>query len=229
MIKNLLFYINKEGYIFIFIAFIFALVMARFNVHLGWIGFIVSAGCIYFFRDPVRYVCQEEDIIISPADGTIVKISEEYLPEEFNNQTDLYTKISIFLSVFDVHVNRIPISGTIEKLHYHPGKFVSANLDKASKENERQSILVNTKENIKIVFVQIAGLIAKRIICNLQEGQEVFAGERFGIIRFGSRVDLYLPTDTQIFVTPGQKVVGGESIIAHLKPENKRNIHFEPI
>ncbi len=157
-----------------------------------------------------------EDVIVSPADGQIVSISESSAPDECN-LNDKFVKISIFLSIFDVHVNRIPTSGFIKNIIYVPGKFFNANLDKSSKENERNIITIVNKNKDVIIVSQIAGLIARRIICNLKDNQEVIKGNRFGIIKFGSRVDLYLPIKYNLLVTEDQNVIGGETIISNPK------------
>jgi phosphatidylserine decarboxylase len=157
-----------------------------------------------------------EGLIISPADGIVSKIETALPPKELQWTKEPLTRISIFLNVFDVHVNRIPIEGVISKIHYHPGKFFNASLDKASEFNERNSLLIKTPFGQDILIVQIAGLIARRIVCEAQQGQEVKTGEPFGIIRFGSRVDLYLPKNVSPQVREGQRMIGGETILGHL-------------
>jgi phosphatidylserine decarboxylase len=208
--------IHKEGYIFIIIGVAFTFITATFLPILAFLAAFITAFIVCFFRDPNRVAPQGDDLIISPADGTVHKIEDAIAPEELNLGKQTFKRISIFLSVFNVHVNRVPVSGVIKDLHYRSGKFFNAALDKASTDNERQTCVVETKKGIKVVFVQIAGLIAKRIICDLEQNQEVKGGERFGIIRFGSRTDIYLPKDTEIKVVEGQTMVGGETILAVL-------------
>lgn len=217
MFRDLLEYvpsIHKEGYIFILIFFILTLLLFAFSKVLGCVALILTVWCVTFFRDPDRVTPHGDSLIVSPADGRVQKISKAVPPSELGLGTSEMTRLSIFLSVFDVHVNRIPIRGKVKALHYHAGKFFNATLDKASEFNERQSILIETKSKKHIAVVQIAGLIARRIVCNLDENQEVNAGERFGIIKFGSRVDLYLPKNVKLQVLEGQYMIGGETVIA---------------
>ncbi|MBA8667695.1 phosphatidylserine decarboxylase [Holosporaceae bacterium 'Namur'] len=222
-IKDFIPGIHKEGYVFILIFIIITLVLFLISQKLGWIGVLLTIWCIFFFRDPERVTPIEKDFVISPADGLVQRITTAKLPPELEGGDEEYTRVSIFLNVFDVHVNRIPIEGEVKILHYHPGKFFNASLDKASEHNERQSILIETLENKLVGVVQIAGLIARRIVCNLKDHEQVKTGERFGIIRFGSRVDVYLPKGIEPQVIEGQRVVGGESIIANLEGvQNKR-------
>lgn len=213
--------IHKEGYIFIGIFLLATLLFFFFSKTLGVIGVILTIWCVCFFRDPERVTPLNDLAVTSPADGIVVSVGESIAPVELELGDEKFTKVSIFLSVFDVHVNRIPVSGKITALHYHPGKFFNASLDKASEFNERQSVLVTHDSGAHIPVVQIAGLIARRIVCNLDENQVVKAGERFGIIRFGSRVDLYLPKGVEPKVLVGQYMIGGETIIAELKNEKK--------
>lgn len=211
--------IHREGYIFIISFAAITFLLGSFNATLGWIGFGLTLWCAYFFRNPDRFVPVNEDLVVSPADGIVQKIMEAAPPAELGMGDAHMLRVSIFLNVFNVHVNRIPASGKILALHYNPGKFFNASLDKASIYNERQSVLMETTGKVKIAFVQIAGLIARRIVCDLEEGNEVKTGERYGIIRFGSRADIYLPLNTKLLVTEGQTAVGGETVIASLKPE----------
>jgi phosphatidylserine decarboxylase len=212
--------LHKEGIKFILIFAFVAIILAMINSTLGMIGLVLTLWCVFFFRDPERFTPQGENLIISPADGVVNAIENSAAtPAELNLSKDIkWTKVSIFLNVFDVHVNRVPIAGKITKLHHQPGKFVSANLPEASLENERQSALVETKDGHEIGFVQVAGLVARRIICDLKENQQVQSGERYGIIRFGSRADLYLPTkDIELKILTNQTMIGGETVIAELK------------
>jgi phosphatidylserine decarboxylase len=218
--------IHKEGYIFIVCFAVASFVLASFSSMLGFIGFSFTLWCAYFFRNPIRMIPLNDNIIISPADGLVQKITEAIPPSELGLGEVEMTRISIFLNIFNVHVNRIPVSGKILGLHYNPGKFFNASMDKASIYNERQSVLMETKMGQKIAFVQIAGLIARRIVCDLEEDMEVKAGDRYGIIRFGSRVDVYLPLKTTICVSEGQIAIGGETILANFA-ENITEIKFE--
>jgi phosphatidylserine decarboxylase len=220
-------YIHKEGYVFIFLFAAASFIFSTFSVKLGWIGFILTIWCIYFFRNPTRITPIGDTLVISPADGIVQNIVESKPPTELGMADEDMIRVSIFLSVFDVHVNRVPASGKITGVHYHPGKFLNASLDKASIHNERQSILMKTETGHEIAFVQIAGLIAKRIVCDLENGQEVKAGERFGIIRFGSRMDVYLPKKIHPLVAVGQTMIGGESIIADLSSKKVNSPKFE--
>ncbi len=213
--------INKEGYSFIIIGIVAVFLLVNIFPAIAWFASLITIFIICFFRDPERSVPHQAGLIVSPADGLVSKIEDAYAPEELGLPKKLYKRVSIFLSVFNVHVNRVPVAGKITALHYRAGKFLNASLDKASVDNERQSCVVQTKSGEKIIFVQIAGLIAKRIICDLEEGQEVATGERFGIIRFGSRVDLYLPQQTKIEVREGQTMLGGETVIAALSQATK--------
>ena len=175
---------------------------------------LVTLFIVWFFRNPERSVPPGENNVISPADGKIIHISEV---QENRILKKRMLKISIFMNLFNVHVNRLPCTGKVVDIVYNPGKFVSANLDKASLENEQNAVVLKTPSGEKIIFIQIAGLIARRIVCWLREGQDVKRGERFGLIRFGSRVDVYLPVGTDVRVSLGDKVKAGESILAVMK------------
>jgi phosphatidylserine decarboxylase len=222
---QLWFVVHKEGYAIILFASIATFFLAILSSTLGWIALFVTVFCCYFFRNPDRFSPTNEGLILSPADGIVQSISFVVPPKECGLEQAEMLRVSIFLSVFDVHVNRIPCTGKISKLIYNPGRFISATLDKSSEQNERQSVVLDTTDGIKVVFVQIAGLIARRIVCELKEGQEVHSGETFGIIKFGSRMDVYLPKDTNVLVCCGQRMVGGETILADLK--NNRALSFE--
>ncbi|WP_375326956.1 phosphatidylserine decarboxylase [Candidatus Tisiphia endosymbiont of Nemotelus uliginosus] len=219
--------IHREGYIFIISFAVVTFLLATFSNTLGYIGLIITMWCIYFFRNPDRFTPVDDDIVVSPADGVIQKISEALPPSELGFGDQEMIRVSIFLNIFNVHVNRIPANGKVLSLYYNPGKFLNASLDKASIHNERQSVLMETKAGQKIIFVQIAGLIARRILCDLEEEAEVKAGERYGIIRFGSRVDVYLPLKTPLCVSEGQTAVGGETIIADFKIKKTSELKFE--
>jgi phosphatidylserine decarboxylase len=208
--------IHKEGYIFVTIFAVATFVLGSFSTTLAWVGSICTVWCGYFFRNPERVTPISDDLVISAADGIVQKIVEVTPPPELNLDNEPMIRVSVFLNVFNVHINRIPASGKILALKYHPGKFLNASLDKASVHNERQSVLMQMKNGTKIGFVQIAGLVARRIVCDLEEDQEVLAGQRYGLIRFGSRADIYLPLKTAIMVTEGQTCIGGETIIADM-------------
>lgn len=219
--------IHKEGYIFIISFAVVTFLLGSFSSTFGWIGLFLTIWCAFFFRNPDRFTPTNDGLVISPADGIVQSIVETTPPPELNMGPDMMVRVSIFLNVFNVHVNRIPASGKILSLHYNPGKFLNASLDKASIYNERQSVLMETTDGKQIAFVQIAGLIARRIVCDLEEGGAVKAGERFGIIRFGSRMDVYLPIKTAILVTEGQTAIGGETIIANFELKKNQELKFE--
>ena len=219
--------IHREGYIFIAIFAIITFVLGSFSATFGWIGAICTAWCVYFFRNPDRVTPVNDNLIISPADGMVQTIKEVTPPAELGLGDDEMIRVSVFLNIFNVHVNRTPASGKILSLNYHPGKFFNASLDKASIHNERQSVLMETVSGVKIAFVQIAGLIARRIVCDLEESQTVKAGQRYGLIRFGSRADIYLPLKTAILVSEGQTCIGGETIIADISMSKSSQPKFE--
>jgi phosphatidylserine decarboxylase len=219
--------IHREGYIFIISFAAITFLFASFSSALGWVGFVFTVYCAYFFRNPDRFTPVEDGLIVSPADGVVQRITEATPPQELELGDETMIRVSVFLNIFNVHVNRIPATGKILALHYNPGKFFNASLDKASIYNERQSVLMETTGGHKIVFVQIAGLVARRIVCDLEEGTDVSVGSRYGIIRFGSRVDIYLPLKTAILVTEGQTCVGGETIIADFKLKKTSEPRFE--
>jgi len=186
---------------------------------LFWPLMLVLAWSIYFFRDPPRGVPQEDSVLIAPADGLVQMIVEAVPPAELGLGDQALTRVSIFLSVFDVHINRAPCAGTVEVVAYRPGKFLNAAADKASEENERSAIALRRGDGTLIGCVQIAGWVARRIITYIKPGQQVAAGERFGHIRFGSRTDLYLPQGARLLVAPGQRMIGGETVMAELDPK----------
>ena len=221
MLKSVFVPINRAGWPFIAIFAAITVVAAYFSEPLGWVGVILTTWCTYFFRDPDRFTPTREGLVISPADGVVQMIQDAVPPPEIEMGDQPLNRISIFMNVFDVHVNRTPIAGTISKLAYRPGKFLNASLDKASEFNERQSVRLTTSGDIDIAFVQIAGLVARRIKCDIQEGQEVITGQRFGLIRFGSRVDVYLPKDVPALVAVGQRAVAGETVIADFQADEQ--------
>ncbi len=210
--------IHREGYIFIVIFAVITFVLGSFSTTFGWIGTISTLWCAYFFRNPERVTPVNDNFIISPADGIVQAIKEVIPPSELGLGDDEMIRISIFLNVFNVHVNRVPATGRILLLHYHPGKFFNASLDKASIHNERQSVLMETVNGVKIAFVQIAGL---------EESQPVKAGQRYGLIRFGSRADIYLPLKTAILVSEGQTCIGGETVLADMDLSKSTQPKFE--
>ena len=188
-----------------------------FSVALGIAGVVLTLWCVYFFRDPERITPVREGLIISPADGVVKMIDKAPPPKELNMGDKDRWRICVFMNVFNVHVNRIPISGTVTALNYRPGKFLNASLDKASELNERQSLGLTLDGGKDIAFVQIAGLVARRILCDVTKGREMKTGERFGMIRFGSRVDVYLPDDVKPMVAVGQTAIAGETVIADIQ------------
>ena len=183
---------------------------------LGWIGVVLTIWCYYFFRDPKRSVPLGDCLVLSPADGVVSLIEPAVPPSELGMGPDALTRVSVFMSVFNCHINRMPVSGQISAIAYRPGKFVSASLDKASADNERNSLAIDLPDGRKLAVVQIAGLVARRIVCFTKPGQGLRAGDRFGLIRFGSRLDVYLPPGVEPLVALGQTMIGGESIIADL-------------
>ncbi len=227
-LKTVLVPVNREGYRFVGIFAVITLLLFLFTwPFLGWIGVVLTLWCVYFFRDPDRHIPTREGLMVSPADGVVQLIERAVPPEELGMGSDPMLRISVFLNVFNVHVNRVPLGGTIIRQVYRPGKFLNAALDKASEENERHAIHLRTEDGKDIVFVQIAGLVARRILCHLVDGQEVRTGERFGLIRFGSRTDIYLPEGVEPLVGVGQNMVGGETVIADLNAENQTPIAVE--
>ena len=207
---------HKAGYPFILGGVVAALAGLILWDPLAWLGLIFTLFCLYFFRDPERVLPPRQDVFVAPADGLVLSIERAIPPAELGLAPVPRTRVAIFLSVLDVHVNRAPIAGTVQKIAYHPGLFLSAAEDKASDDNERNSLLLRTAGGQDVVVVQIAGLIARRILCEVAEGQTLLAGQRFGIIRFGSRTDLYLPPGCQPLVAVGQRMIGGETVIAEL-------------
>jgi len=208
--------IHRDGHKFIAIAALITLILFLVTPPLGWIGVIATAFCAYFFRDPDRVVPQRQGAVVSPADGKIAAIAEVVPPRELALGDQKLVRVSVFLSVLDVHIVRTPVAGRISRSVYVPGKFLNAELDKASDENERQALVVETGEGRKFGLMLIAGLIARRIVTFVGEGASVAAGERIGLIRFGSRVDVYLPAGVEVLVSVGQTAIGGETVLAEL-------------
>jgi phosphatidylserine decarboxylase len=219
MLANFFVPINDDGWrfvsIFAGITFLFALTGQAW---LFWPMMGLSAWCIYFFRDPPRGVPQEDGLLVAPADGLVQMVVLAVPPPELGLGSEALTRVSIFLSVFDVHINRVPCSGTVDVVAYRPGSFLNAAADKASDENERMAIALRRDDGRMIGVVQIAGWIARRIVCRIKPGQSLLVGERFGHIRFGSRTDLYLPAGARLLVSPGQRMIGGETVMAELDP-----------
>ena len=208
--------LHKEGYRFLVIAAIITFIILLISNFFGIISLILTIWVYYFFRDPERFPINDENYLVSPADGVISQITEINGPTELGLENKKFTRVSIFMNVFNCHVNRVPSSGKISKIFYKPGKYINASLDKASEENERNIVkIINTKGD-ELVLVHIAGLIARRIVCEIKEEDEIKQGNRFGIIRFGSRVDLYFE-NYQLLVKENQKTIGGETIIAKKK------------
>lgn len=216
MLKYVITPIHPAGWPFIGIALAVTVVLGLFSGPVFWLGVALTLFCLYFFRDPVRVTPQRQGLVVSPADGVVTAIERAPPPPELGLAPHPLTRISVFLSVLDVHVNRVPADGKVLASAYHPGRFFNAALDKASEHNERQSVSLQTPDGRIVVCVQIAGLIARRIICDLKAGQEVLAGARFGLIRFGSRTDVYLPDGTAPLVAVGQRMIGGETVLADL-------------
>lgn len=209
-------HINKEGWKFVAAFALITALLALLWEPLGVIGIVLTVWCYFFFRDPERVTPQIDNVVVSPADGKVQMITKIKGPKELGMEKEEYTRVSIFMSVFNVHVNRAPASGTITKTSYIKGKFFNATLDKASKDNERQLLAMKTDSGKDIAFVQIAGLVARRILCFAKKGTTYKAGERFGLIRFGSRLDVYLPEGVEPQVCLGQTMIAGETIIANL-------------
>ena len=205
--------IHAEGYKFLVIAAIITLVLYIFSNFLGLIGFVLTIWVYYFFRDPERVIIENENYLVSPADGEVIKVEEVDGPKELGLENKRFNKISIFMNVFDCHVNRTPCAGKIEEILYKPGKFLNASLDKASEDNERNYYNIKDHQNNNVVVVQIAGLIARRIVCESNKDQELKQGDRIGMIRFGSRADVYYE-NYEPLVKVGQKAISGETLLA---------------
>ena len=206
--------IHKEGYKFLAISILATFLILFFSKLLGLIFILITVWVYYFFRDPERVSINDDTFLVSPADGLITDISEKSGPEELRLENTTFTRVSVFMNVFNCHVNRVPTSVKVEEIYYKPGKFLNASLDKASEENERNYFKVKSlKNNEEIIIVQIAGLIARRIVCEVEQGQELKQGDRIGMIRFGSRVDMYFK-NKKVLAKLGQNVIAGESLIA---------------
>jgi len=220
-IRSQLVPITPEGYPFIGAFALASLVLFWVWTPLGWIGTVLTIWCALFFRDPPRVTPVRDGLVVAPADGRISQITTAAPPHELGLGTTPLPRISIFMSVFNCHINRSPAAGVVEKIVYQPGKFFNADLDKASLDNERNSLVIFTG-NTRVAVVQIAGLVARRIVCFVRPNQSVAAGERFGMIRFGSRLDVYLPESVVPLVAVGQTAIAGETVLADLRSTDGR-------
>ena len=205
--------LHSEGYKFIVIAAVITIILYNFSSFLGLIGLVLTIWVYYFFRDPERVIIEDDNYLVSPADGEVIKVEEVDGPRELGLENKKFNKISIFMNVFDCHVNRTPCKGTIEEILYKPGKFLNASFDKASEDNERNYYKIKDVNGNDIIVVQIAGLIARRIVCESNKNQELSQGERIGMIRFGSRADVYYE-NYQPLVKIGQRAISGETLLA---------------
>jgi len=205
--------LHKEGYRFLTLAAVITFVLLLISNFLGLIGFVLTVWVYYFFRDPERFPINDENYLLSPADGVVSQIIQTNGPSELGLENKKFTRISIFMNAFNCHVNRVPSSGKITKIFYKPGKYINASFDKASEENERNYVKMTNSNGEELILVQIAGLIARRIVCDVKENDETKQGDKFGIIRFGSRVDLYFE-NYQILVRQNQKTISGETLLA---------------
>ena len=212
-IRNAFVPVHRQGWPFVGAFAAATLLLGIFSTNLFWIGLILTAWCAYFFRDPVRVTPVDDRLVVSPADGVISAVGPAVPPRELGLGGSEMTRISVFMNVFSCHVNRAPVRGRIEKIEHRPGKFLNAELDKASSENERNGLVIDSP-NGQVAVVQIAGLVARRIVCWAEAGGNIGVGERFGLIRFGSRVDVFLPAGANPRVAIGQTAVAGETVLA---------------
>ena len=208
--------LHREGYRFLAIAAVVTFILLLISKILGLISLVITIWVYYFFRDPERFPINDENYLVSPADGKITQIIETNGPQELGLEGKKYTRISIFMDVLCCHVNRVPYTGTVTEIFYKPGKYINATLDKASEDNERNYLKLKNSNGDELIVVQIAGMIARRIVCDVKAGDTIKQGDRFGIIRFGSKVDLYFE-NYQLMVKQNQKTIGGETIIAKKK------------
>ncbi|EDQ32459.1 phosphatidylserine decarboxylase precursor-related protein [Hoeflea phototrophica DFL-43] len=213
-VRNSLVPVHKEGYRFVAMFFGASLLLGLIADPLFWIGMVLTAWCAYFFRDPERVTPIDEDLVISPADGRVSSVVRMTPPAELGLGSEDMLRISVFMNVFNCHVNRAPVAGRIKSKVYSKGSFLNAELDKASSENERSGLVIETERHGDIGVVQIAGLVARRILCWSEEGEQLDAGERFGLIRFGSRLDVFLPATARPLVSVGQTAIAGETMLA---------------
>ncbi len=212
-IKSMLVPVRPEGIPFLAVALFLSVFVGWFWAPIFWAGLLVSGWIAYFFRDPRRVTPLDPGLVFSPADGRITSVSLGVAPKELGLGEQRRRRVSVFMGVFDCHVNRAPLAGTVERIVYRPGRFLNAELDKASEENERNGVILKT-EHGRVAVVQIAGLVARRIVCFVEEHAALAPGERFGLIRFGSRLDVYLPANARILVAEGQTAIAGETVIA---------------
>lgn len=217
--------IHPEGHVFIALFAGVALALSWISSPLGWIGAILTLWCAYFFRDPARVTPVAEGLVISPADGVICSIGQFQPPPELGLGMDPMLRVCVFMNVFDVHVNRAPVTGRLSRIAYKPGLFLNADLDKASEDNERNGLVIESRHG-RVGVVQIAGLVARRIVSFVQEGQSLGVGDRFGLIRFGSRVDVYLPAGARVLVGLGSRAIAGETVLADYGP-GEADRHFK--
>jgi phosphatidylserine decarboxylase len=218
--------LHPDGIRFVLLGAAVTLVLFPLWDAAGWLGLIATVWIAYFFRDPWRVTPQRRGLVVSPADGVVVSVDPAPPPPELEMGEGAVARIGIFLNIFDVHVTRAPIGGRVAALRYTKGRFLNASLDKASEHNERMAIRITPPDGPDVAFVQIAGLMARRIVCDLREGQEVVAGQRMGLIRFGSRVDVYCPPAYVPLVVAGQRMVGGETVLADILVEERPRTGF---
>lgn len=224
MLSTFLKPMHREGYRFVAVFAAATAVLFWLAEPLGWIGVCLTVWCYYFFRDPPRVTPLRDGLVISPADGVVSMIGPAIPPEELGLGPAAMTRISVFMNVFNCHVNRLPIAGTIMKVAYRPGKFLNASLDKASVDNERNALAIRLPDGRDYAVVQIAGLVARRIVCDVKAGQTLRTGERFGMIRFGSRLDIYLPAGVQPLIALGQSTLAGETVLADLASDEPARV-----
>jgi phosphatidylserine decarboxylase len=224
MLSTFLKPMHREGYRFVAVFAAATAVLFWLAEPLGWIGVCLTVWCYYFFRDPPRVTPLRDGLVISPADGVVSMIGPAIPPEELGLGPAAMTRISVFMNVFNCHVNRLPIAGTIMKVAYRPGKFLNASLDKASVDNERNALAIRLPDGRDYAVVQIAGLVARRIVCDVKAGQTLRTGERFGMIRFGSRLDIYLPAGVQPLIALGQSTLAGETVLADLTSDEPARV-----
>tara|TARA_Y100000590_G_scaffold27713_1_gene31047 strand:+ start:17 stop:667 length:651 start_codon:yes stop_codon:yes gene_type:complete len=205
--------LHREGHRFVAIAAVITFVFLLINNYLGLLGLVITIWVYYFFRDPDRFPINDENYLLSPADGKITQIIETNGPKELGLDQKKYTRISVFMDVLCCHVNRVPYTGTVDKIFYKPGKYINATLDKASEDNERNYLKFKNSNGEEIILVQIAGMIARRIVCDVREGDTIKQGDRFGMIRFGSKVDIYFQ-NYKLLARKGQNTVAGETLLA---------------
>ena len=221
--ENILTPVHPAGWPFIAIFAVGGMILTAIWEHLFFPGLILTLWCVYFFRNPIRTTPTREGLVISPADGRVLSVEDLPAPAELDLPDGDYTRVAIFMNVFDVHVNRAPMAGKITDKFYFPGKFFNADLDKASEQNERLGLVMKTDHGPTVGFIQIAGLVARRILCDAVEGDQLAVGEHYGIIRFGSRVDVWLPKPVKILACPGQTTIAGETMIADFTKTAKAN------